>query len=137
MNYLLDTNICIYLIKRKPPEVLQRFLQLQPGSVFISSVTTSELYYGAQKSQRVQTNLEALNNFLLPFRIVDYDESASFLYGELRADLEKRGQPIGPLDMMIAAHALSLDVPLVTNNTKEFERVKGLKLENWVAQNVS
>ncbi|MBO0612785.1 type II toxin-antitoxin system tRNA(fMet)-specific endonuclease VapC [Thiothrix fructosivorans] len=132
MNYLLDTNICIYLIKRKPSEVLQRFRQLQPGSVFISSVTTSELYYGAQKSQRVQTNLEALNNFLLPFRIVDYDESASFLYGELRADLEKRGQPIGPLDMMIAAHALSLDVPLVTNNTKEFERVKGLKLENWV-----
>lgn len=132
MNYLLDTNICIYLIKRKPPEVLQRFLQLQPGSVFISSVTTSELYYGAQKSQRVQTNLEALNNFLLPFRIVDYDESASFLYGELRADLEKRGQQIEPLDMMIAAHALSLDMPLVTNNTKEFERVKGLKLENWV-----
>ena len=133
MNYLLDTNICIYLIKRKPPEVLQRFRQLQPGSVFISSVTTSELYYGTQKSQRVQTNLEALNNFLLPFLIVDYDESASFLYGELRADLEKRGQPIGPLDMMIAAHALSLDVPLVTNNTKEFERVKGLKLENWVS----
>lgn len=132
MNYLLDTNICIYLIKRKPPEVLQRFLQLSPGSVFISSVTTSELYYGAQKSQRVQTNLEALNHFLLSFRIVDYDESASFLYGELRADLEKRGQPIVPLDMMIAAHALSLDVPLVTNNTKEFERVKGLKLENWV-----
>ena len=132
MNYLLDTNICIYLIKRKPSEVLQRFRQLQPGSVFISSVTTSELYYGAQKSQRVQTNLEALSNFLLPFRIVDYDESASFLYGELRADLEKRGQPIGPLDMMIAAHALSLDVPLVTNNTKEFERVKELKLENWV-----
>ena len=132
MNYLLDTNICIYLIKRKPPEVLQRFLQLSPGSVFISSVTTSELYYGAQKSQRVQTNLEALNHFLLSFRIVDYDESASFLYGELRADLEKRGQPIGPLDMMIAAHALSLDVPLVTNNTKEFERVKGLKLESWV-----
>ena len=132
MNYLLDTNICIYLIKRKPPEVLQRFLQLSPGSVFISSVTTSELYYGAQKSQRVQTNLESLNHFLLSFRIVDYDESASFLYGELRADLEKRGQPIGPLDMMIAAHALSLDVPLVTNNTKEFERVKGLKLENWI-----
>ena len=132
MNYLLDTNICIYLIKRKPPELLQRFLQLSPGSVFISSVTTSELYYGAQKSQRVQTNLEALNHFLLSFRIVDYDESASFLYGELRADLEKRGQPIGPLDMMIAAHALSLDVPLVTNNTKEFERVKGLKLENWI-----
>ncbi|WP_093070075.1 type II toxin-antitoxin system VapC family toxin [Thiothrix caldifontis] len=75
-----------------------------------------------------------MNNFLLPFRIVDYDESASFLYGELCADLEKRGQPIGSLDMMIAAHALSLDVPLVTNNTKEFERVKGLKLENWVNQ---
>ncbi|MEB4589465.1 type II toxin-antitoxin system VapC family toxin [Candidatus Thiothrix sp. Deng01] len=131
MNFLLDTNICIYLIKRKPPEVLQRFRQLQPGSVFISSVTTSELYYGAQKSQRVQANLEALNNFLLPFRIVDYDESASFLYGELRADLEKRGQSIGPLDMMIAAHALSLDIPLVTNNTREFERVQGLKLENW------
>ncbi len=132
MNYLLDTNICIYLIKRKPPEVLQRFLQLPPSSIFISSITTSELYYGAQKSQRVHTNLEALNQFLLSFRIVDYDESASFLYGELRADLEKRGQPIGSLDMMIAAHALSLDVPLVTNNTKEFERVKGLKLENWV-----
>lgn len=132
MNFLLDTNICIYLIKRKPPEVIQRFRQLQPGNVFISSITTSELYYGAQKSQQVATNLEALNNFLLPFRIVDYDESAAFLYGELRADLEQRGQPIGPLDMMIAAHALSLDISLVTNNTREFKRVKGLKLENWV-----
>ncbi len=133
MNYLLDTNICIYLIKRKPPEVIQRFHQMQPGDALISSVTTSELYYGAQKSQRVRTNLEALNSFLLPFHVVEYDESSSFLYGELRADLEKRGQPIGPLDMMIAAHALSLDVTLVTNNIREFERVKGLRLENWAS----
>lgn len=132
MNFLLDTNICIYLIKRKPPEVLERFTQLQPNSVCISSVTSSELYYGAQKSSQAERNLAALNDFLLPFRIVDYDDAAAFFYGTLRADLEKRGQPIGSLDMMIAAHALSLDLTLVTHNTKEFARVNGLKLNNWV-----
>lgn len=132
MKYLLDTNICIYIIKRKPPEVLQQFEHFQTRDLLISSITTSELYYGAQKSQQQQTNLKALDNFLLPFRIVEYDESASFNYGEIRATLEKQGKVIGPLDMMIAAHALSLNIPLVTNNTKEFERVEGLQLRNWV-----
>ena len=132
MKYLLDTNICIYIIKRKPPEVLQQFQRFQPHDLGLSSITTSELYYGVQKSQQRQTNLNALNNFLLPFHIEDYDESASCLYGEIRADLERRGQTIGPLDMMIAAHALSLNVTLVTNNTKEFARVDRLRLENWV-----
>ena len=133
MNYLLDTNICIYIMKRKPAEVIESFRQHHPRDLFLSSVTTSELYHGAQKSQRVQSNLDALNNFLLPFRIVDYDESASYYYGEVRAYLEKHGCIIGPLDIMIAAHALSLDVTLITNNIKEFERVPNLKLDNWVA----
>lgn len=133
MNYLLDTNICIYIMKRKPIEVIERFNQYQPRDLFLSSVTTSELYHGAQKSQRVQSNLDALNNFILPFRIVDYDESASYYYGEVLAYLEKKGCIIGSLDTMIAAHALSLDVTLITNNTKEFERVPNLKLDNWVS----
>jgi tRNA(fMet)-specific endonuclease VapC len=131
VKYLIDTNICIYLIKRRPVEVSQRFRQFSPKEIGISSVTTSELYYGVYKSQRVENNLQALNNFLLPFSIVHYDESASAIYGDIRARLEAKGKTIGPLDMMIAAHALSLNLPLVTNNTKEFERVEGLMLENW------
>lgn len=129
---MLDTNICIYIIKNKPQTVKERFKQFEIGELCISSITVSELMYGVYKSQHTEKNLQAITAFLMPFDIVDYDYDASLVYGKIRADLEKRGQVIGGMDMQIAAHALALDIILVTNNTKEFERVKGLKLENWV-----
>ena len=132
MKYLLDTDICIFIIKQKPQEVVDRFLQLKPGDIGISTVSTSELYYGASKSQRIKENTAALNDFLLPLKVLLYNELAAVHYGDIRADLERRGQLIGPMDMMIAAHAMSLDIPLVSNNTNEFSRIKGLQLENWV-----
>ena len=132
MNYLLDTNICIYLIKNRPIEVCKKFERLAIGSVGISSVTTSELFYGVNKSDKTAENRQALLEFLLPLTIVSYDENAAPFYGEIRTVLEKTGQTIGPLDMMIAAHALSLGGTLVTNNIKEFQRVPELMVENWV-----
>jgi len=129
---LLDTNICIYIIKNKPKEVFEKFKLYDIGDLAISSITVSELYYGVYKSQHIDKNTLALEHFLKPFNIVDYDFKASVEYGKIRADLEKKGKVIGGLDMMICAHALSLDMIVVTNNTKEFERVSGLSLENWV-----
>lgn len=129
---MLDTNICIYLIKNKPIEVKEKFNDYEVGEICISSITVSELYYGVYKSQIVEKNLQALALFLAPLNIVDYNEKASIEYGKLRAALESAGKVIGSLDMLIAAHAVSLGVTLVTNNTKEFERVGELKLENWV-----
>ncbi|MES2204421.1 MAG: type II toxin-antitoxin system VapC family toxin [Pseudomonadota bacterium] len=132
MKYLLDTNICIYLIKQKPHSVLEKFKTLQVGDVGISSVTLAELSYGVEKSQYVEKNKSALENFLLPLELMSFDKEATDFYGKIRVFLEKKGATIGPLDYMIAAHALSLDVTLVTNNTKEFLHVPHLKLENWV-----
>ncbi len=129
---MLDTNICIYLIKNKPIEVKEKFNAYEVGEICISSITVSELYYGVHKSQMVEKNLQALALFLAPLNIVDFNEKASIGYGKIRAVLESKGNVIGSLDMLIAAHAMSLGVTLVTNNTKEFERVDGLKLENWV-----
>lgn len=129
---MLDTNICIYLIKNKPIEVREKFNAYEVGEICISSITVSELYYGVDKSQMVEKNLQALALFLAPLNIMDYNEKASLKYGKLRASLESTGKVIGSLDMLIAAHALSLGVTLVTNNTKEFERVDGLRLENWL-----
>ena len=129
---MLDTNICIYIIKNKPQTVKERFKQFEIGELCISSITVSELMYGVYKSQHTEKNLKAITAFLMPFDIVDYDYNASLAYGKIRADLERRGQVIGGMDMQIAAHSLALDMILVTNNTKEFERVKGLELENWV-----
>ncbi|HZG68069.1 MAG TPA: type II toxin-antitoxin system VapC family toxin [Herpetosiphonaceae bacterium] len=131
MIRLLDTNICIYLIKRQPPEVLQRFTAYTPGDLGVSTVTAAELWYGAAKSGRPAQNRQALDQFLLPLVIAPFDDSAARAYGRLRADLERQGTPIGALDTLIAAHALSLGVPLVTNNVKEFARVAGLPVENW------
>ncbi len=133
MKILLDTNICIYLIKRRPPEVRDRFETYTFGEVGLSSITASELYYGVEKSQRVEQNREALTQFLLPLLIVDFDNEAALVYGRIRADLERRGTPIGPLDTQIAAHALRLDVTLVTNNEREFSRIPNLRIENWVS----
>jgi len=129
---MLDTNICIYIIKNKPQSVKQRFQEFDLGELYLSSITVSELMYGAFKSQFVEKNIKAIESFLIPFEMVDYDYAACVEYGKIRADLEKKGTVIGNMDMQIAAHALALDFVLVTNNTKEFERVVGLDLENWM-----
>ena len=131
MKYLLDTNICIYLIKRKPPRVQRELLACSVGDVAVSSITVAELEFGVQKSAAPSRNMDALMQFLMPLAIVDFDFAAAACYGKVRAALEKRGKPIGPLDTLIAAHALSLDLTLVTNNTREFRRVSGLKVANW------
>ena len=132
MQFILDTNICIYIIKKKPSYLLQKFVDFSPGNLAVSSVTVSELYYGVYKSQHIEKNFQALQNFLLPLEVLSFDDEAASFYGQIRAFLEKNGTPIGSLDLMIAAHALSLGVPLVTNNTKEFLRVPNLLIENWV-----
>ena len=131
MILLLDTNTCIYLIKQHPPEVLRKFKEYSVGDIGISSITAAELHFGVQKSQRPEDNRRALQQFLLPLTAADFDENAATTYGHVRAHLEKQGTPIGPLDTLIAAHALSLDLTLVTNNVREFERVPGLEVENW------
>lgn len=132
MKLMLDTNICIAIIKQKPKDILQKFSAYQIGDICISSVTLAELRYGVAKSQFVEKNQSALDEFILPLEVADFDEPATQYYGILRAMLEKQGTPIGPLDTMIGAHALSLDVALVTNNTKEFSRIIGLKLVDWI-----
>lgn len=129
MRYMLDTNICIYCIKQKPAQVFQRLQEHYPVEVCISSVTYAELVHGVEKSQAVERNRLAL--LLTNIDILDFDAAAAESYGAIRADLEKRGTPIGPLDMMIAGHAKSLGYTIVTNNTKEFNRVLGLNVENW------
>lgn len=129
---MLDTNICIYIIKNKPKSVIKKFKEYDIGDISLSSITVSELYYGAYKSDHVEKNLLALEHFLQPFNIVEYDLKASVEYGKIRAALEKQGNVIGGLDMQIAAHAKSLDMTLITNNIKEFKRVKHLAVDNWV-----
>lgn len=133
MKLMLDTNICIAIIKQKPKDILQKFSAYQVGDICISSVTLAELRYGVAKSQYQEKNQDALDEFILPLEVADFDEAAALFYGTLRATLEKQGNTIGALDMMIGAHALSLNVSLVTNNTKEFKRVSGLKLLDWIS----
>ena len=130
MSYLLDTNICIYIINNRPEKVLQRFRKERIGNIGISSITASELTYGIIKSGSERNRL-ALEMFLAPLEIYPFGESVIWHYGEVRAGLEKQGKPIGALDTMIAAHALALNSILVTNNTREFRRVDGLHYENW------
>ncbi len=132
MNYLIDTNICIYIMNQHPVAVIEKFKQFDTGEVGISAISVSELQYGVAKSTRKKENQQRLNEFLVPFEIVPYDRKVAKYYGEIRAQLEKQGIVIGPLDMLIAAHALSRDLVLVTNNGREFERVAHLNVENWV-----
>ncbi|MDP2806208.1 MAG: type II toxin-antitoxin system VapC family toxin [Gallionellaceae bacterium] len=132
MKLMLDTNTCIALIKRKPLHALQKFTEYQVGDIGVSSVTLAELRYGVAKSQHHAKNQAALDEFMLPLEVAAFDEQATLAYGVLRAALEKKGTPIGPLDTMIAAHALSLDVTLVTNNTREFKRVPKLTVVDWI-----
>lgn len=131
MKYLLDTNICIYLINHRPERVLQHFYQHKIGDIAISAITASELAFGVEKTGSAR-NRRALEKFFLPLEILPFDDRAIWHYGKLRADLQRKGTPIGSLDMLIAAHALSLSMTLVTNNTKEFSRIANLTLENWV-----
>jgi tRNA(fMet)-specific endonuclease VapC len=131
VQYLLDTNICIYLIKQKPPKVLARFQTLTLSDVGISSITVAELEYGICKSQQQEKNRNALMQFLLPLEIVQFDQTAATIYGSIRSELESRGLVIGSMDMLIAAHALSLGVILVSNNLREFSPIANLSLENW------
>ena len=130
ISYMLDTNICIYIINARPPAVLERFRRERLGSIVISSVTAAELAFGVAKSGSAR-NREALEMFLAPLEVLPFDASAIWHYGDLRAALERRGEPIGALDTMIAAHAMASNTILVTNNTREFARVAGLRLENW------
>ena len=130
---LLDTNICIHVINAKPPAVLERFRQYRMGEIGLCSVVAAELAYGVAKSGSA-CNRQALEMFLAPLIILPFDDAAVWAYGNLRAELEHKGTPIGALDTMIAAHALSQQSTLVTNNTREFARVPGLALENWVLQ---
>ena len=131
MRYMLDTNICIYAIKHKPEQVFMRLQEHDPIDICISSVTYAELVHGVEKSKAIEKNRVALALLLATIEIMNFDSLAAESYGKIRADLEKAGTPIGPLDMMIAGHAMALGYTVVTNNIKEFERVKGLKLENW------
>src|SRR6185369_693120 len=131
MKLLLDTNICIYIIKQQPITVLKRFLEYQVGDIGISSITLSELRYGVAKSAHQEKNAKALDGFIIPLEVVSFDESAAHVYGEIRATLEKSGTPIRSMDMLIAAHAVSLGIPLVTNNTREFVRVSSLNVIDW------
>ena len=130
MQYMLDTNICIYIIKKKPKAVIERFLQTEISQIGISSITLSELLYGVSKSSKPNQNQIALVQFIAPLEILPYDDQAAQHYGNLRAHLERQGKPIGSLDMLIAAHALSATSILVTNNEKEFSRIPALKIEN-------
>ena len=134
MIFMLDTDICIYIIKRKPASVLKRLESLKLGQLAMSAITFAELMNGAKKSQHVEANLERLNALSELLDIRPFDKQAAVFYGDVRSSLEKRGDIIGGNDLLIAAHALSLGWTLVTNNEKEFSRVEGLKMENWVEE---
>jgi len=131
MKYMLDTNICIYIIKKKPDQAIRRLRELRLSDVSISSITLSELEYGVEKSEQRDRNKIALATFIAPIEVIAYDDLAAAQYGKIRSFLEKKGMPIGSLDMLIAAHALAQGLILVTNNEREFRRVPGLKIENW------
>jgi tRNA(fMet)-specific endonuclease VapC len=131
MKYMLDTDVCIYLIKKQPSSLLEKLHTYRMGDIGISATTVAELRFGASKSQRRKQNHEALNLFFAPFELAAFGDHDAAAYGEIRAHLEKTGNPTGPLDVLIAGHAMSLNATLVTNNIREFKKVKGLKVEKW------
>jgi tRNA(fMet)-specific endonuclease VapC len=131
LQYMLDTNICIYVIKNYPPQLREKFNRLA-GQLCMSSITLAELHFGAQKSARQTKNLQAIEHFAARLDVLPFAEKAAAHYGQLRAELERAGTPVGPHDMLIAAHALAEGLKIVTNNLREFERIKALRIENWV-----
>ena len=136
MKYMLDTNICIYAIKHKPPEVIKNFLKHNPEDICVSSITYGELMHGVEKSQAVERNRAAITLLLSSISILPFDNYAAEEYGKVRAELERKGTPIGPMDMLIAGHARSERLILVTHNTREFFRVEDLDLEveDWTKE---
>ena len=130
--YLLDSNICIYIIKQSPKQVVNHIKKLKVHQIKLSSISLAELEYGVSKSRNREKNRNALINFASAFDIVEFNDNDAEVYGLLRAELEQKGQVIGPYDMQIAAQALTRDLILVTNNTAEFARIPKLKLENWL-----
>ena len=132
MKYMLDTNICIYIVKKNPPQVFKKFSTFTEDDVCISSITLAELEYGIRKSNHPTKNKLTWMLFLAEMKVFPFDEAAATEYGEIRATLERRGTPIGMNDLLIAAHARSLRLTLVTNNIGEFERVDDLQVENWI-----
>ena len=134
MKYMLDTIICIYAIKHKPPEVIKNFLKHNPEDICVSSITYGELMHGVEKSQAVERNRAAITLFLSSISILPFDNYAAEEYGKVRAELERKGTPIGPMDMLIAGHARSERLILVTNNTREFFRVEDLEVEDWTKE---
>jgi len=130
MKYMLDTNTCIYLMKNIPTAVEQYKAKTRLG-ISISTITSAELYFGVYNSVNIEKNGTNLANFLIGVETLEFDDSAAMEYGNIRAALKKQGNIIGPLDMLIAAHARVKKLTLVTNNTRELERIDGLKLENW------
>ncbi|MEO8615843.1 MAG: type II toxin-antitoxin system VapC family toxin [Luteolibacter sp.] len=131
MKILLDTNMCIYIMNRRPVHVVERFKQYKPGDIGVTSITVAELYFGVAKSSQIERNRSALIRFLAPLEILPFTSKAAETYGQIKAHLRSLGMMIGELDCLIAAQALSLKLPLVTNNTSEFKRVPKLTLENW------
>ena len=134
MKYMLDTNICIYTIKHKPPEVIKNFLRHNPDEMCISSITYAELMHGVEKSQAVERNRMAITLFLSAITILPFNQYAAEEYGKVHAELERNGTPIGPMDMLIAGHARAEELVLVTNNTREFFRVENLEVEDWTKE---
>ena len=132
--YLLDTNICIFAIKKRPEIVLMKLKEKISDGIYISSLTVAELEFGVENSKRIEKNRIALIKFLSIFNILNFDDTDAIDYGRLKTDLRKKGRIIGPIDMLLAAQALNKELILVTNNVKEFERVKGLKIEDWSIQ---
>lgn len=132
MRVLLDTNICIYMIKNRPPEVRKHFEQFVPGDIAISAITVAELQYGVAKSAARERNALALEAFLLPLEIVPFAAASAVVYGKIRAELERQGNSVGGMDMLIAAQAIAHDCMLVTHSLKEFDRIPGLRCETWV-----
>lgn len=135
ISHLLDTNTCIYIINRRPPGVAEKFAQFSPDAIGLSSITLAELHFGVAKSGSTR-NLKALEAFLEPLEVLPFSAAASVLYGRIRTELERQGQPIGAMDLLIAAHALTLGVTLVTHNRREFDRVAGLQIDNWFSPEV-
>ena len=131
IRYMLDTDACIALIKHRPEGMRSRLIHLSPDEVGISSIVTAELWFGVSHSQKKRRNKEALNDFLNYITVMDLPGAAAPLYGNILSILQKKGTPIGAMDLLIAAHALFLEAVLVTNNIREFERVPGLRIENW------
>ena len=131
MRYLLDTNACIFLMKGNP-EILKHFITKKEFGIAISTITVAELYYGVSNSEQKEKNSTNLINFFIGLNILDFDSGSAMEYGRIRADLRKKGIPIGQMDMLIAAHAKSKSLILITNNTNEFQRIADLQIEDWL-----